>query len=112
MAKVQKLDPSYKDTIPWKPRGYSRKRSHDSHVMSFDPAETATSKKLCSPLLEKEHSTQSPDNHVTYNAIANDFEEIQGPDKETRTSPYSPPKTTKFSTNLLGLDYSSSEDES
>ena len=109
VAKVQQLDPSYRDTIPWQPRGYSRKRSHDSHVTSYDPhtseAEGTASKKLCSPLLEKEQSMQSHDSHdVTQIA-----EENHGLDEETDTNHT---RTTKSSTNLLGLDYSSSEDES
>lgn len=100
VAKVQQLDPSYKDTIPWQPRGYSRKRSHDSHVMSsYDPSE-AEGQGLCSPLLEKEQAKQSHDSHVTFSAS----EETHG--EETNT------KKTTSSMNLLGLDYSSSEDES
>ena len=92
VAKVQRLDPSYRDTIPWQPRGYSRKRSHESHVTSSNPhASGSTTKKLCSPLLEKEqrelpHNTNScHDIHVG---------------------------TIKSSQNPLGLEYSSSEDES
>lgn len=83
VAKVQRLDPNYKDVTPWQPRGYNRKRSHDSHVISGQPPASGNpSKKLCSPLLEKEQSHES---HVTSKDNA---------------------------TNLLGLDYSSSEDES
>ena len=81
VAKVQRLDPSYKDIIPWQPRGYNRKRSHDSHVTSLD--HPTTSKKLCSPLLEKEQE-KSHDSHVI---------------------------GTPSSGNPLGLEYSSSEDE-
>ena len=92
VAKVQRLDPSYKDIIPWQPRGYNRKRSHDSHVTSVDHSTISTSgsasKKLCSPLLEKEQKEKSHDSHVTGN-----------------------PHTT-YSRNPLGLEYSSSEDES
>ena len=115
MAKVQQLDPSYKDAIPWQPRGYSRKRVHNSHAMSCDPCtsevEGVASKKLCSPLLEKEYSRQSHDSHVTCNAslTASDLEEKHRFDKETDNSHTS---STKSSINLLGLDYSSSEDES
>jgi len=50
VERVRALDPSYKDAIPWQPRGYSRKRSHGSHMTL-----TVTQrKKLCSPLLEQE----------------------------------------------------------
>ena len=40
VAKVQALDPSYKDIVPWEPRGYSRKRSRH-----YRPPESAP--KLC-----------------------------------------------------------------
>ena len=86
VAKVQRLDPSYKDITPWQPRGYNRKRSRDSHVTSGQPPPSGNpSKKLCSPLLEKE---KSRDSHVT--------------SEQDATS----------SGNVLGLDYSSSDDES
>ena len=93
VAKVQRLDPSYRDTIPWQPRGYSRKRSHESHVTSSDPRphpSGSATKKLCSPLLEKEqrellHKTNS----------------CQGVGAREDAAK-----------NPLGLDYSSSEDES
>lgn len=91
VAKVQKLDPSYKDIIPWQPRGYSRKRSHDSLEPASDTSTTGSaSKKLCSPLLEKEQQERSHGSHVT---IIN-------------------PETSKYNYNPLGLEYSSSEDES
>ena len=113
VAKVQQLDPSYKDTIPWQPRGYSRKRSHDSHVMShYDPNNASEAegqvacKRLCSPLLEKEQSKQSHDSHVTFSA-SEIAEEKHVIDEETPTR-----STNNSSVNLLGLDYSSSEDES
>ena len=50
VERVRALDPSYKDAIPWQPRGYSRKRSHESHMTPTVPQR----KKLCSPLLENE----------------------------------------------------------
>ena len=50
VSKVQTLDPSYKGTIPWQNRGYTRKRSHDPNTVSHD----SSAKKLCSPLLERE----------------------------------------------------------
>lgn len=112
VAKVQQLDPSYKDTIPWQPRGYSRKRSHDSHVTSYNPhtseAEGTASKKLCSPLLEKEQPKRSHDSHATFNA-SQIAEERQRLVEETDINHT---RTTKSSINLLGIDYSSSEDES
>lgn len=52
VTKVQSLDPSYKGTIPWQSRGYTRKRSHDQMGTSHDGSHDT--KKLCSPLLEKE----------------------------------------------------------
>ena len=109
VAKVQQLDPSYKDTIPWQPRGYNRKRSHDSHVTScYDPSEAegqAACKRLCSPLLEKEQAKQSRDSHVTFSA-SEIAEETHVVGEKTDT------KKTTSSMNPLGLDYSSSEDES
>lgn len=62
-------------------------------------------------MLEKEYSRQSHDSHVTCNAslTASDLEEKHRFDKETDNSHTS---STKSSINLLGLDYSSSEDES
>lgn len=36
VSKVRTLDPSYADIIPWEPRGYRRKRSHDSVTISHD----------------------------------------------------------------------------
>ena len=50
VSKVQTLDPSYKGTIPWQNRSYTRKRSHDPNTVSHD----SSAKKLCSPLLERE----------------------------------------------------------
>ena len=81
--------------------------------MSCDPCTSeavgVASKKLCSPLLEREQSRQSHDSRVTCNAslTANehrfDEETDSGHTRSTKSS---------MSTNLLGLDYSSSEDES
>lgn len=89
VAKVQRLDPSYRDTIPWQPRGYSRKRSHENHVTSSDPHASCTAtKKLCSPLLEKEQR-EMPHNTDSCRGTG----------------------TKESSKNPLGLEYSSSEDE-
>ena len=41
------LDPSYREAVPWQPRGYSRKRAHEGH------ATNPQTKRLCSPLLEQ-----------------------------------------------------------
>ncbi len=114
VTKVQQLDPTYKDTIPWQPRGYNRKRSHDSHVMPYyDPNNTSEAeglvacKRLCSPLLEKEQSKQSHDSHVTFSASRSQEKHVV--DEETDIDHT---RSTDSSINLLGLDYSSSEDES
>ena len=47
VQRVRVLDPSYREAVPWQPRGYSRKRSHEGH------ASNPQTKKLCSPLLEQ-----------------------------------------------------------
>ena len=91
VAKVQRLDPSYRDTIPWQPRGYSRKRSHESHVTSSDPHPSGSAtKKLCSPLLEKEQRELLCNTPYSCHGMG----------------------AKEDSKNPLGLDYSSSEDES
>ena len=69
----------------------------------YDPSEAegqATCKRLCSPLLEKEQAKQSRDSHVTFSA------------SEKAEETHSEETKTTSSMNLLGLDYSSSEDES
>ena len=47
VQRVRVLDPSYREAVPWQPRGYSRKRTHESH------AANPQTKRLCSPLLEQ-----------------------------------------------------------
>ena len=71
VAKVRKLDPNYKDIIPWQPRGYSRKRPHDNHMTSSDSH--VTSKKLCSPLLEKEEKLKPEQAMAETNLLGLDY---------------------------------------
>lgn len=47
VQRVRVLDPSYREAVPWQPRGYSRKRPHVGH------AANPQTKRLCSPLLEQ-----------------------------------------------------------
>ena len=125
VAKVQRLDPSYQDTIPWQPRGYNRKRSHGSHVMPSDfHTSGSASKKLCSPLLEKEQKwyKQSHESHLMSHDVGNCIPSIPlasnpGDKQEIDTAAEGSGFTTlecglpKTTPNLLGLEYSSSEDE-
>lgn len=80
--------------------------SHGPHTSEAEGM--VASKKLCSPLLEKEQSKQSHDSHVTIDT-SQITEEKHRFDGETGVEHT---KSTTSSTNLLGLDYSSSEDES
>ena len=78
--------------------------------MSCDPgtseAEGVASKRLCSPLLEKEQARVSHDDHVTRDAQQADSDlEVTGGEQAATDRP-------QRAANLLGLDYSSSEDES
>ena len=55
VAKVRSLDPSYRDVVPWQPRGYKRKRRREGQ--STEPAKEASGpqiKRLYSPLLAEE----------------------------------------------------------
>ena len=76
--------------------------------MSYGPdmSEEVASKKLCSPLLEKEQSKLSHDSHMTFTPS-----QMHGLDEENDTG-INHTRTTKSLANLLGLDYSSFEDES
>jgi hypothetical protein len=55
VAKVRSLDPSYRDVVPWQPRGYKRKRQSDGQ--STEPAKVASGPqglRLYSSLLDEE----------------------------------------------------------
>ncbi|CAI8006007.1 hypothetical protein GBAR_LOCUS4523 [Geodia barretti] len=60
VAKVRSLDPSYRDVVPWQPRGYKRKRHREGQ--STEPAKEASGpqiKRLYSPLLAEEEKMSS-----------------------------------------------------
>ena len=93
--KVRSLDPSHVD-VPWKPRGYTRKRPRDAAAAS------SSSKQLCSPLLaEQDTGATAP--------------QQRNPPKQSHTSPLTIQFTASTShpppTSILGLSYSSSSSE-
>ena len=97
--KVRSLDPSHVD-VPWKPRGYSRKRPRDT------AAATSSAKQLCSPLVPEQDTEDTSET---------------APQQRTasHTCSHTHQSTTKFSshslsappTSILGLSYSSSSSE-
>ena len=55
VAKVRSLDPSYRDVVPWQPRGYRRKRGREGQTTALaTEAKGPQVKRLFSPLLEQE----------------------------------------------------------
>ena len=54
VAKVRSLDPSYRDVMPWQPRGYSRKRGREGGREGEGQVHEPQAKKLFSPLLAGE----------------------------------------------------------
>jgi hypothetical protein len=60
VAKVRSLDPSYRDVVPWQPRGYKRKRQSDGQ--STEPAKVASGPqglRLYSSLLDEEEKVSA-----------------------------------------------------
>ena len=138
VEKVHALDPETRGTIPWQPRPYTRKRSHDTHVIT-QGADRPQPKKLCSPLLEQETAVNKVATCSGYKATSNlqletklqpsggnpplmtSYKATQLETKPQPSGSSPSPVTSQSRTNtsppsqrqrLPGLDYSSSEEES
>ena len=98
MNKVRSLDPSHVD-VPWKPRGYSRKRPRDT------AAAASSTKQLCSPLVPEQDTEETNDTAPHQRTASHTCPHTQSI-ASSSSLPLSGP-----STGTLGLSYSSSEEE-
>ena len=99
MNKVRSLDPSHVD-VPWKPRGYSRKRPRDT------AAAASSAKQLCSPLVPEQDTEDTSDTAAPQQRTASHT----CPHTQSIASSSSLPLSGPL-TSALGLSYSSSEEE-
>ncbi|XP_018413381.1 PREDICTED: uncharacterized protein LOC108788153 [Nanorana parkeri] len=82
--KLRRLDPSCKEH-PWKPRGYTRKRTADGKVPSWvETDETTGGKILCTPVLSERAKEED----------GSDSEEETPQERVNKPSPPSPPALT------------------
>lgn len=122
--KVYKLDPSTTG-VPWQPRGYISKRK-----AMASPANEATFKKICTPILDKEHQlddrvendattstrgdkADEQSIELTQRIRARDLAVTSKRNKDNSESTELPEKQDIVDVqhkSILGLDYSSSSD--
>ena len=106
------MDPNYRDVIPWEPRGYRRKRPHDS-LPSADPIKESRESHMPSRTRNEGSTAGSVGFHSMGKEGVHSHGNKGSPDRHMIAYVREPvPSKIVGEQNVLNLDYSSSESSS